>query len=183
MLISSVFIYNSNQLWFETSGTWTVIGSASPNVSKNYSAFVFTVQQCRRHQNPSKHHKLLTQWHNVTTQKTGIFRNTTVRTWNLTQQQCSLWCRHPIVPSTNLFTFHVHAAVHLDVFHYNLESMCYTTPLRSLFCMQNSFHWYKYWQNASSKLQPSDTEQGARIACMHCVCAPVFTEEYSVLCT
>ena len=71
----------------------------------------------------------------------------------LTEQQHSLWCRHPIVPSTNLFTVHVYAAVHLDIFHYNLEGLCCTTPLRSLFCMQNSFHWYKYWQNASSKLQ------------------------------
>lgn len=96
----------------------------------------------------------------------------------LTWQQCSLWCRHPIVPSTNHFIVHVYTALHLNIFHYNLESMCCTTPLRSLFYMQNSFHWYKYWHNASSKLQPTDTEQGVRIACIHiCTIAPVFTEE------
>lgn len=85
----------------------------------------------------------------------------------LTQQQHSLWCRHPIVPSMKLFTVHVYTAVHLDIFLYNLESMCCTTRLRSLFCRRNSFHWYKYWQNASSKLQTTDTEQGVKIACIH----------------
>lgn len=53
----------------------------------------------------------------------------------LTQLQRSLRCRHPIVSSMNLLTVHVYAAVHLDVFHYNLESMHCTTPLRSLYCM------------------------------------------------
>jgi hypothetical protein len=100
----------------------------------------------------------------------------------LTQQQHSLWCRYPIVPSMNLFTVHVYGAVHLDVFLYNLDSMCCTTPLRSLFCRQNSFHWYKYWQNASSKLQSTDTEQRVRIACIHvyvCVCVCVHVLQFS----
>ena len=33
----------------------------------------------------------------------------------LTQQQHSLWCRQPIMPSTNLLIVHVYIAVHLDV--------------------------------------------------------------------
>jgi hypothetical protein len=98
----------------------------------------------------------------------------------------SQWCRNPIVPSTNLFKVYAYGAVHLHVFHIILRACvvshpsCHFSVCKILFTDTNTDrmpvqitstnHRHKTWGQNS-------------VHAYVCTCAPVFTEEWNVLCT
>jgi len=64
----------SQWCWWGFKSTWSwrfVVKPEVPNVSENYSAFIFRVKQSKKNNHdPLQHHELQAQWHSSTSPKT-----------------------------------------------------------------------------------------------------------------